>query len=503
MFLPCKNIEWLLLEIGKILLVKKENNKEINTLIQDLIETTTDLFKIVNNEYGLAVVNYFSAFQLYITGNKEKASRLLEMVAHIFKNPLLIYETQYYAALMNYPTNLRRSINLLENCLILVQKDPEELKQSIITSQYIEDMLNRFRREFIIRDHESQDKSYLFKVIDDVIHYYYNQNDLLSLSACYYESGIIFDKLGYEDTAEEYFVESAIISSEHQQWKLYSKALINLVVKFFEKGRVTEAEDYLNDLIQVASYLKDEGLHKKVETLLLSLKKIKEIKPAQISTESQIKEYISEIDSNSSQISPTINQNTSPVEYETNLNPDEELNLLQSLEVLSNYEAPQPDYQETTPSAESSQIDPNFLSDFKEPINQVTQNEVVISNEVLSTVNSQETAQDSSESNSFYAIRDEICNHFKIQNYEIFTDYRPVKGSVTVDIVAIRGKIRKLKIFLMITSDNEGEIELSLNLLISIFDSAERIVYVNSSNPRPPMKRGGVLVIYRLQDLPD
>lgn len=518
LFLPCRNVEWILLEIGKNLISSNDNNKEKNLLLDDLLETTTELFKIVNNDFGLAITNYLSAFRYFKEGNYEKASRLLEMVAHIFKDPLLIWETQYYAALLNYPTNIRRSINLLENCLLLGEKYLLVIKNSNITIEHVEETLNILRREFIIRNHENEDKSFLFKVIDNVIHYYYDKNDLLSLSACYYEAGIIFDKLGYEDTAEEYFVESAVITSDHQQWKLYSKALINLVVKFFEKGRVREAEDYLNDLIQVASYLKDEGLHKKVETLLLSLKKLKEIKPTPITNNSRIEEYISEIDANNTPITtPNQQEISQSYQYETNLQPTEEINLIQSLEVLSNYtpeSTTEPVNMVTTaqpaefipvPHPENIQapaIDQSFLKEFKEPINQNEQKEVVISTNDLVPSTTEKKSSKKEDTSSFYAVRKRIASHLSKNNFEIFTDYKPVKGSVSVDIVAMRGKIRKQKIFIMIASDGEGEIELSVNLLVSIFDSAERIVFINSQNPKPPSKKGAVSLIYRMEDLP-
>ena len=522
LFLPCKNIEWVLLEIGKVLISLSTSDPSITDIIGDILETTTDLFKIVDNDFGLAVTNYLLAYKWFLAGNVEKASRLLEMVAHIFKNPVLILESQYYAALMNYPTNLRRSINLLENCLLLTQRYSVEIAESTISLDELEGTLNKFRREFIIRDHETEDKAYLFKVIDNVIHYYYNKNDQFGLSACYYEAGIIFDKLGYEDTAEEYFVESAIITSDLQQWKLYSKALINLVVKFFEKGRVHEAEDYLNDLIQVASYLKDESLHKKVETLLVSLKKLKEINPSNISTESKIQEYISEIDSSTGQsfsntyepeainppanifapVTPTPTDTTSIPSYESNLSKEEEINLLESLETLSNY-TPVPEtsnQQNTIP--EPMTVDQSFLADFKEPITTQTSNEVTISNEGLLTP--QESLSDIAQKNvsSFYSVRKGICTLLKNNNFEVYTDYKPIKGSVSVDIVAIRGKIRKQKLFIMITGDGEGEIELGLNLLISIFDTAERIIFVNTSLKRQPARKGGVNIIYDINDFP-
>ena len=512
LFLPCNNVEWILLEIGKRLLSISQSNEKIIALIDEILETTTDLFKIVDNDYGLAITNYFLAYRWYLTGNKEKASRLLEMVAHIFKSPRMIIETQYYAALINYPNNLRRSINLLENCLSLANRYPDEVPNLSLSLNELEEILNKFRREFIIREHTEEDKSYLFKVIDNVIHYFYNKNDLFGLSACYYEAGIIFDKLGYEDTAEEYFVEAAIISSDLQQWKLYSKSLINLVVKFFEKGRISDAEDYLNDLIQVASYLKDEGLHKKVETLLLSLKKLKEIKPTTITSESKIEEYISEIDASSQVISNTYEvQPENSSSFTGNLDQAEELDLLESLETLSKYEPePVPNTyvesspipQEITPEPPSVPIDQTFLTEFKEPINPNTKNEVTISNEGFLVSSETQNEEKTEEVSSFYAVRKGICSVLRNSNFEVFTDYKPVKGSVTVDIVATRGKIRKQKLFIMIAADGEGEIELSLNLLISIFDAAERIIFVNTTNKREPVKKGGVLIIYDIKDFP-
>ena len=512
LFLPCKNVEWILLEIGKRLLSISQTNKNAINLVNEILETTTDLFKIVDNDYGLAITNYFLAYKWYLSGNKEKASRLLEMVAHIFKSPVMIIETQYYAALINYPNNLRRSINLLENCLSFANRYPEEVPNLSLSLNELEEIVNKFRREFIIREHTEEDKSYLFKVIDNVIHYFYNKNDLFGLSACYYEAGIIFDKLGYEDTAEEYFVEAAIISSDLQQWKLYSKSLINLVVKFFEKGRISDAEDYLNDLIQVASYLKDEGLHKKVETLLLSLKKLKEIKPTTITSESKIEEYISEIDASSQVISNTYEvQPENSSSFTGNLDQAEELDLLESLETLSKYEPePVPNTyvesspipQEITPEPPSVPIDQTFLTEFKEPINPNTKNEVTISNEGFLVSSETQNEEKTEEVSSFYAVRKGICSVLRNSNFEVFTDYKPVKGSVTVDIVATRGKIRKQKLFIMIAADGEGEIELSLNLLISIFDAAERIIFVNTTNKREPVKKGGVLIIYDIKDFP-
>lgn len=505
LFLPCKNIEWMLLEIGKQLLSISAKNPEIVIFVDNILETTTDLFKIVDNDYGLAITNYLLAYKWYLVGNKDKASRLLEMVAHIFKSPTLVLETQYYAALMNYPNNLRRSINLLENCLLLSQKYASELSQSTISFDTLENELNKLRREFIIREHENEDRSFLFKTIDNVIHYYFNKHDLFGLSACYYEAGIIFDKLGYEDTAEEYFVESAIITSDLQQWKLYSKALINLVVKFFEKGRIKEAEDYLNDLIQVASFIQDEGLHKKVETLLLSLKKLKEIKPTSpLTTESKIEDYISEIDASTQEISNTYEPQTEVShDFTSNLEPEEEMDLLNSLEILSKFN-PEPVQTENQQNqvVDQTPINSSFLTDFKEPISHEPSQEVVITHEDLAnpTPVVQESAPD--EVSSFYAVRKGICAVLRNNNFEVFTDYKPVKGSVSVDIVAIRGKIRKQKLFIMIASDGEGEIELSLNLLISIFDSAERIIFVNTLTKKKPVKKGGVLIIYDIKDLP-
>ncbi len=508
LFLPCKNIEWVLLEIGKQLLTISNEDASITSIVGDILETATDLFKIVDNDYGLAITNYLLAYKWFLAGNKEKASRLLEMVAHIFKSPVLILESQYYAALMNYPINLHRSINLLENCLLLSQKYSAELAESTISHDELEETLNKLRREYIIRDHEADEKAYLFKVIDNVIHYYYNKNDLFGLSACYYEAGIIFDKLGYEDTAEEYFVESAIITSDLQQWKLYSKALINLVIKFFEKGRIREAEDYLNDLIQVASFLKDEGLHKKVETLLISLKKLKEIKPAHITAESKIEEYISEIDSTSQIVPNTYEQSQKESsEHQTNLDPSEEIDLLNSLEILSNYNPeqnsiPEQQINENIKTNEQVSIDQNFLMEFKEPIIDQKANEVIISNENLLTPTPVLSEPETQELSSFHSVRKGICSVLKNNNFEVFTDYKPVKGSVTVDIVAIRGKIRRQKLFIMIAGEGEGEIELSLNLLISIFDTAERIIFVNTRNKKDPIKKGGVIIIYDINDLP-
>lgn len=502
-FIPCKNVEWVLLEIGKSLLSKNQKNLQNLLIIDRLFETTNDLFKIVNNNYGLAVSNYLLAYRWYLNGNTEKSSRLLEMVSHLFEEPIFKWETQYYAALMNYESNLRRAINLLENCLLVQQKYPQEISKSKIRKDTVEETLNKLRREYIIREHDNQDKSFLFKVIDNVIHYYYNKNDLYGLSACYYESGIIFEKLGYEDTAEEYFVESAIITSDLQEWKLYSKALINLVVKFFEKGRIKDAEDYLNDLIQVASYLKDKSLHKKVETLLVSLKKLKEIRQPHITNETKIEEYISELEESTQEFPNSFTQEQPQNSiYETNLNPQEDVDLLNSLDTLSRYE---PENQEANQnlsnSNQSVSVDKTFLTDFKEPITPQVQNEVIISNEELLPPETTPPKK-KEDDNSFHAVRKRICRLLKDNNYEIFTDYKPVKGSVSVDIVASRGKIRKQKLFIMIASDSEPEIELSSNLLVSIFDSAERIVYVISDTKFPKRKKGAVSIIYNKEDLP-
>ena len=505
LFIPCNDVEWILLEIGRLLLDNFSKNNNNFSVIDSVFETTIDLFKISKSNYGIQISNYLLAYRWFLEGNKEKASRLLEMVSHGLEEPLLKWETQYYAALMNYESNLRRAINLLENCLLIQQKFADSVSKSRITKDSVEDILNKLRREYIIREHEDQDRSFLFKVIDNVIHYYYNKNDLYGLSACYYESGIIFEKLGYDDTAEEYFVESAIITSDLQEWKLYSKALINLVVKFFEKGRITEAEDYLNDLIQVASYLQDENLHKKVETLLVSLKRLKEIHIPQTTNEQKIEEYISEIDAMSQEI-PHSYQQEQPqsIEYESNLDQQEELDLLQSLDTLSKFNpSVNPNYQpqQQINSRQEVPIDHSFLTDFKEPIVQAPK-EVTISNEGFISQIESPSSKKPEEKNSFHAVRKRICRKLKENNYEIFTDYKPIKGSVSVDIVAQRGKIRKQKLFIMIASDIEAEIELSSNLLVSIFDTAERIVYVNSSNKLSSTKRGGVQIIYSLDQLP-
>jgi tetratricopeptide (TPR) repeat protein len=499
LFLPCKNIEWILLEIGRTLLTLKESNKDNISLVHDLLETTADLFKIVDNEYGLAVTNYFMAYMWFIGGNREKSARLLEMVAHLFKNPLISWESQYNAALLNYPFNLKRSINLLENCLLIAQKNQNELIKSNISINKVEKILNSFRRDYIIRYH-AEDVNFLFSLIEKVINFYHTKNDILSLSACYYEAGIILDKLGYAETAEEYFVEVAIITAEQQQWKLYSKSLINLVVKFFEKGRISEAEEYLNDLIQIASILKDDSLHKKVETLLLSLKKIKEISPSRINSKTNLEQYISEID-DSTQIIPNIY--VEPIDHTTensieinNQGIDSNeiesaLDDLAKVEITQNFEL-------------SNSIDGSFLNDIKEPIIANYPNDIIVFNDEMGPpITQQENDVSNQQVQSFHSLRKKTLTFLRENNFETFVDYRPVKGSVSVDIVALRGKIRKHKLFIMVASDGEGEIDLSINLLLSIFDSAERIVLVNSLDQnKSPVKKGGVLVIYNINDIP-
>jgi hypothetical protein len=144
------------------------------------------------------------------------------------------------------------------------------------------------------------------------------------------------------------------------------------------------------------------------------------------------------------------------------------------------------------------------LNDIKEPIIANYPNDIIVFNDEMGPpITQQENDVSNQQVQSFHSLRKKTLTFLRENNFETFVDYRPVKGSVSVDIVALRGKIRKHKLFIMVASDGEGEIDLSINLLLSIFDSAERIVLVNSLDQnKSPVKKGGVLVIYNINDIP-
>ena len=66
---------------------------------------------------------------------------------------------------------------------------------------------------------------------------------------------------------------------------------------------------------------------------------------------------------------------------------------------------------------------------------------------------------------SFYTIRQQIVIKLNDRGFETHLDMKPERGGATVDIVAIKGKIRKKKIFLML-AESMAEGELSANLLL-------------------------------------
>ena len=76
---------------------------------------------------------------------------------------------------------------------------------------------------------------------------------------------------------------------------------------------------------------------------------------------------------------------------------------------------------------------------------------------------------------------------------------KPIKGGATVDIVAIKGKIRKKKLYIML-AETKAEAELSVNLLKSLQDSTEKIVYVFGESSKK-QKKSGITIAYKMNQL--
>ena len=463
LYIPSKFIEWILLKLGYILL-----SNEHYKISKQLIEISRDCFKLVEHSYGTTLSNYFLAYYHYLEGDADKCARLLEIVSTEFSNPSMQISCQYNAAILYYSTNnanLKRPINLLENCLILLDQYSVENLTPRLDKEIIEDFLNKLRREYILKNYMKKEND-LFQVIENLTSSLHKNGKFLDLAASYYEAGTVFDNLNYGDTAEDYFIESARLSAEKEEWKLYSKCLIQLIIKFIEKGELQDAEIYLNDLSIIAVQLQDEGLLKKTETLLNSLKKLK-------------------IQSNMKDIS------TNDIESLLGTDVDNEPQLTFSNQI--------------TPSQEGS-----MTSDEQDLFNQVLESQSDgQSNDIVSFQTDTEKIEPETPVESiasidnskptFYNTRQQIVIKLNDRGFDTYLDMKPIKGGATVDIVAIKGKIRKKKLYVML-AETKAEAELSVNLLKSLQDSTEKIVYVFGESSKK-QKKSGITIAYKMNQL--
>lgn len=462
LYIPSKHIEWILLEVAKNVIQDIDLSKKS-------FETSRDIFKSTNDSTGIAISNYFLAYIHFLEGNFDKSARLLEKVTHEFTDINLKIECQFNAAILYYNTNLKRSMNLLENCIYYIENNSNVVIEH--NKINIEEFLNKLRREFILKFY--QEEGELFQIIEKLTTSLHQKGKTSELAASYYEAGTVFDKLQYRETALDYFIEAARLSAELDEWKLYSKSLIHLIVHFIEKGELENADIYLTDLNIISKQLDDEDLSKKSETLLTSLNKLKE------------RTYI--ITTSSSELENIINAETNNQEIITDEKPQKTVIIEKTTDFIE--ESP-------TQNSNTVEIDSN-----QELFNSVLSNseEEVISDVISFNVDENEIKVDEKEERipqnknkkgsrpKFYVIRKKIVKIIKENGFIVNIDQKPINGGFSIDIIGVKGKIRKKKIYIML-AESVAEGELSANLLESIQESIEKIVFIFGKDSRKNQK---------------
>ena len=205
--------------------------------------------------------------------------------------------------------------------------------------------------------------------------------------------------------------------------------------------------------------MKDETLLKKMETLLGSLAKLKIGQQEKIHAST---DQIQNILENEIDTKPEINFSETPVpQNRTETSENEQ-------ELFSEFLASETSEEKNIVSIHTEKIEP------EQPKKEISRP-------------------------SFYNTRQQIIIKLNDRGFETYLDIKPIKGGITVDIVGRKGKIRKKKIFIML-AETKAEGELSANLLRTLKDSAEKIIYIFGEKARKH-KKNGITYCFKMNQL--
>ncbi|MHA2363684.1 MAG: hypothetical protein ACXAC7_06985 [Candidatus Hodarchaeales archaeon] len=438
-FRPCMDIEWFLNDFGKKMISSETK------LAKELLRITLDLVKTDNDQQKIAVVSFNLAMAYFKNKEKIKAARLFEITSSLFENPEEKVQCLELAASIYYPQKIEQTIKLLENSLYILSKT-EKIDPNLVRK------LNDIRRDYIL-SYEGENHSILFDLIKELTQSYHEQQDWENLAACYYEAGIILEKLSYHDVAYQYMSESARLSAENDLWKLYSKSTLQIAMQTIEARKFSEADEILKDLDQVGHYLKDQTLIKQVDSLFQALQKLKlKLAPPELPTPSN-----------------EVILDSSPISESTH------------------------DISQTEPTLPQEKDDTKISEQLKESIETIKIETSSITNEIkeraeLEILSEEKVIEERIEDETpaeqdFFQIRNQIANYLISNGYEVQLDETPFRGTITIDIIASKGKVRKKKRFLMV-ANHPPEASISVNLLRGLTETGKKYVFLQSGDPR-------------------
>lgn len=441
-FRPCNNIEWFLIDFGVKLL--KSGYVELSKSLYRLV---LDLVKMDNNQEIIAITSQNLAIAYFTNGEKLKAAKLFEISSSLYEDLENKIRCLEFASILYYPTQIIHSIKLLKNAMNLLVNN-EKYKQ---TSNNLEIQLNKLRRELILTFDELK-HDIIFDTIKELTQSYHEQKDYFNLAASYYETAVILDKLGYDKVSYQYLSEAARISADNELWVIYSKATLQIVMKSIESSKFQDAEDILKDLDQIGHYLQDQTLLKQVETLFQALQKQK-VRVKMPFAKSEINDEVIDIS-----------------------NKITDKNLISNNKIKG-----EPEVSEIKFPTSSQEQQVHKLNIQKRPNNHELKHIDQIKPQNQLEQQNQVNIEDNDSGNDYLQIRNQIGDYLKSHGYEIQYDETPFRETITIDIIASKGKVRKRKMFVMI-SNSLPEAAISANLLNGMTETGEKYVYFQSED---------------------
>lgn len=337
----------------------------------------------------------------------------------------------------------------------------------------------------------------------------------------YYEIGKLCHSMENIVDSIDYFFESYQLTNMENNPIIHAKSALNLALGYIQVDEFNRAEELLNEASSYSSKMKDQKTLEKVEKIRKSLNEIKigkesldekELKnfnidtKREISSESIIKEDSilekrkmtkkEEISNISKDIKPRekITENIGFESYYKTLSSIDEKNdgaeilPMEDIETISSVEV----LNETNTDYHQEEMETNTLSSYVET-------EDYLPNSALQSLSFSEDSQDIiSPVLSFESAKNMVTSFLRNNGYNVSFN-RHVEGFTgTVDLVAVKGNVRRKKIF-MLFSSTASDAGLSSYLLQSIIDKGLKIIFLLEGES--PRKMGQVNIINSINNL--
>ena len=481
--------EYILGKLGRDLISLEEYDLALKVL-----RVARDQARIDANPVANARISHDLAFTYHKNNEPEKAARLFEISSALDQETSLLALEN--AAALRYKTKeFPKAIINLENALKIAVKDGNPISK-VLLSRILD-----LKREILIKGLVTSEQQ-IFSLIEEIANRLKTLDEPKETAGAYYECGMILERLGYLETAIQYYEQSAKLAYDNQLWSLYGRVSLQLGLLSVNQNDLEIARSYYDQIRQISDYSADEALASKAQRLGELISRAGNLLEFAVRAE---KDKVSSQDlevPSPSESSSSIPLNLPQTPGQSELSPSEEAGRT-AREVFNEIIPKSP----STNDMEREQTNENLVeTELPTSTEILTEPEVVLQApsavEGINEVESSPIADDIQTAlpESFEETRNVLQTFLTRHGFSVEVDLTPAGSTSSIDIVASKGNVRRKRLFIMISA-SPSEASIAGYLLHGISAGGKKLIVLLGGQLAPSSPLEGIDVVTSLQEL--